>query len=189
MITATTIHPAGHAEATEGTHAGVEAEHGPTLLGLNAEGWVYTGVSIFLFLAFFVAKAHRMVLSTLDDRIAKAKQDLDEAAKMRADAEALLADAKKREKASQADAKSIVAAAHGEATNLVAKAEADAKQLIARRTTMAEQKIGAAETAAIADVRSRAANAAAAAAAAIIADKHDGKADKNLVDQTIARLN
>ena len=53
---------------------------------------------------------------------------------------------------------------------------------------MAEDKIAAAERAAIAEVRARAADAAAAAAGAIIAEKHGAEADKQLVDQTIAGL-
>jgi F-type H+-transporting ATPase subunit b len=53
---------------------------------------------------------------------------------------------------------------------------------------MAEDKIAAAERAAIAEVRSRAATAAAAAAAKLITEQHDASADKVMVDETIAGL-
>jgi F-type H+-transporting ATPase subunit b len=53
---------------------------------------------------------------------------------------------------------------------------------------MAEDKIAAAERAAIAEVRARAADAAANAAAKLIAQGHDAKADKALVDRTISTL-
>jgi F-type H+-transporting ATPase subunit b len=53
---------------------------------------------------------------------------------------------------------------------------------------MAEDKIGAAERAAVAEVRAKAASAAAAAAAALIAQRHDAEADRAMVDQAIAGL-
>ena len=81
------------------------------------------------------------------------------------------------------------AAAAEEAKQIVAKAKADATALVARRAKTAEEKIAAAERAAIADVRAKAASAAAAAAAQLIAKGHDSKADKPLIDQTIASLN
>jgi F-type H+-transporting ATPase subunit b len=172
-----------HTEVAGGEH------EGPTLLGLGAEGWVYTGVTIFLLLALFVGKAHKRIADALDGRIADTKRTLDEAARIRVDAEALLADAKKQQAASAANAKALLAAAEVEAGHVVAKAESDAKDLIARRTRMAEDSIAAAERSAIADVRARAAALATAAATQMIADGHSAEADKSIVDATIARLN
>ena len=37
-------------------HTEADGGHGPELLGLSAEGWVYTGISIFFLLAFVVFK-------------------------------------------------------------------------------------------------------------------------------------
>lgn len=182
---------AAHTVALTSADANHE-EEGPTLLGLGAEGWVYVGLTIFLLIAIFVAKAPKKITSALDARIAETKRELDEAKALRAEAEALLADARKRQAASVTDAKGIIALAEEEATDLIAKAKTDAADLIARRTHMAEDKIAAAERAAIAEVRARAAGAAATAAAALIAETHDAKADKVLVDGTIsglARLN
>ena len=78
--------------------------------------------------------------------------------------------------------------AHVEAKAIVDKAKADTTAVIARRQRMAEDKIGAAERSAIADLRAMAASAAAAAAGALIADKHDAKADKALVDEAIGAI-
>jgi F-type H+-transporting ATPase subunit b len=172
-----------HTEVAHGEH------HGPTLLGLDAEGWVYTGVTIFLVIAFVFGKAHKKIIEGLDGRIADTKRELDEAAAVRAEAEALLADAKKQQAASTKNAKAILAQAEAEATEVVAKAEVAAKDLIARRTRMAEDKIAAAELAAVADVRAKAANAAAMAAEQLIVAGHDAKADRGLVDSAISALN
>jgi len=162
--------------------------HGPYLLGLNAEGWVYVGLTIFLLIAVFVAKAPRKILDALDARIAEARRELDRAYAIRQEAEALLAEAHKRNAASAGDAAAIVAHAEAEAKALVAKAEADAADLVERRGKMAEDKIAAAERTAIADVRTKAAEAAARAAASLIAETHGASADKPLVDKTIAGL-
>jgi len=53
---------------------------------------------------------------------------------------------------------------------------------------MAEDKIAAAERAAVAEVRAKAADAATRAAASIIAETHGAGADKPLVDKAIAGL-
>lgn len=168
---------------SDGTHG-----EGPTLLGLGAEGWVYVGLTIFLLLAIFVGKAPKRIAEMLDERIAETKRQLDEAARLRAEAEGLLAEAKTRNAASAGDAAAIVAHAEDEAKALLAKAEADAKQLIARRREMADDKIAAAERGAVAEIRATAAAAAARAASAIIAEQHGAVADKALVDKTIAGL-
>ena len=174
---------AAHPEAA---HHGITT--GETVLGLNAEGWVYVSLTIFLIGLFWFGRAHHRVRDALDARIADTRRELDEAARLRAEAEALLAEAKKRNAASAGDAQAIVAPAEQEAAALLAKAEADADELMRRRAAMAEDKIAAAERQAVADVRAHAAEAAAAAAGEIIATQHGAKADKALVDRTIAGL-
>lgn len=166
-------------------HAGGE---GPTLLGLGAEGWVYVGLTIFLLLAVFVGKAPQKIVEALDARIAETRRQLDEARAVRAEAQALLAQATARNAASAGDAAAIIAHAEAEARLLLAKAEANATELMARRAKMAEDKIGAAERGAVAEVRARAADAAARTAAAVIAGHHGVDADRPLVDHVIARL-
>jgi F-type H+-transporting ATPase subunit b len=168
---------------TETTH------HEPELLGLNAEGWVYVGLTIFLLLAIFVVKAPKRIADALDSRIAETRRQLDEAKAIRAEAEALLAKAKAQQAASAGDAQAILAHAQVEAGDIIAEAEKTATELTARRAKMAEDKIAAAERGAIAEGRARAAAAATGAAARLIAEQHDAKADKALVDSTIAGLN
>jgi len=82
----------------------------------------------------------------------------------------------------------MLAHARDEADQIVAQAKTDASALIERRGKMAEDKIAAAERTAIAEVRAKAASAAASAAAKLIAERHDAGADKALVDKTIAGL-
>lgn len=169
-------------------HTEAAGDHGPTSLGLGAEGWVYVGLTIFILLAIFVGKAPKRITEALDARIAETRRQLDEAKSIRAEAEKLLAEARQRQQAAATEARAIMQQAETEAAALVAQADQNAETLIARRTRMAEDKIGAAERSAIAEVRARAADAAAHAATALIVDRHDAKADKALVDRSIADL-
>jgi F-type H+-transporting ATPase subunit b len=164
-----------------------ELHHEPTALGLTAPAWV--ALSMLVVVAIMIwQKVPGLIGRALDSKIASIRQQLDEAAALRAEAEALLAEAKKRDASSAADAKAIVDHAEAEAKALLVKAESDAAELVARRGKMAEDKIGAAERAAIAEVRAKAADVAARAAASIIAETHGAAADKTLVDKTIAGL-
>jgi F-type H+-transporting ATPase subunit b len=184
MAEEATMHATTQADGA--AHGG---EHGPELLGLSGEGWVYVGLSIFFLIAIFVAKAPKMITSILDDRIAETRRTLDEARAIRAEAEALLKNAQAQSKASAGDATAILENAEAEAKVLLADAKKHAAELTARRGKMAEDKIAAAERSAVAEVRAKAASAAASVAAQVIAQSHDVKADKSLVDAAIARLN
>jgi len=130
----------------------------------------------------------RMVASALDKRIAGIMTQLDEAAKLRAEAEALKTSYEKKSAEADAEIAGLRESAERQAFEIVAKAERDAKAMIARRKALAAEKIAAAERAAIDELRTRAASAATAAASGLIAKQHDAAADKALVDQAIAGL-
>lgn len=179
--------------AEEQAHsAGTVADGGhhaePTLLGIGAEGWVYTGVAIFLVLAVVIGKAPALIAAGLDDRIAGVKRQLDEAASLRAEAEALLADAKAAKAAAEADAAAIRARAETEAADLVKASEAAASEAIARQTAAASSRIAAAERTAAAELKAEVAAQVTRAAAAIIAARADKALQTRLTDEAIAGL-
>lgn len=177
------------AELTAETVAhGGEAHAEPTLLGFDAEGWVYTGVAIFIVLAIVVGKVPAIIASALDARIAGVKRQLDEAAALRAEAEALLADAKARQSAAVADAAAIRARAETEAADLVAASQLAASDAITRRTAAAEARIAAAERAAAADLKAEVAAQVTRAAAAIITARSDAELKTRLTEEAIAGL-
>jgi F-type H+-transporting ATPase subunit b len=165
----------------------VELHHEPSALGLTAPAWVAVAMLVVIGIMIW-QKVPALIAKALDGKIASIRQQLDEAAALRAEAETLLAGAKKRDASSAADAKAIVEHAEAEAKALLAKAKTDSQELVQRRGKMAEDKIAAAERTAVAEVRARAADVAARAATAIIAETHGAAADKPLVDKTIAGL-
>jgi len=173
----------GHTSAPGGAEHVVD----PTGWGLNSTGWV--AVAALIVLAIFLwKKVPAAIGRMLDTRIAAIRTQLDEASKLRAEAETLRAEYETRAKTAQAEAATMREHAHQEAQQILVKAKADAEALMARRAKMAEDKIAAAERAAIAEVRARAADTAAKAAGLLIQQQHGADADRNLVDRSIAGL-
>ena len=179
--------------ALHGTVSGTGAEGGPehvvepTALGFNSTGWVGI-VALVVLLGMLWRKVPAMIGRSLDTRIAAIRSQLDEAARLRGEAEALRNEYQARARTAETEAATMREHAHLEAQAIVAKAKADAEQLMDRRARMAEDKIAASERAAIAEVRARAADAAAKAAATLIAEHHDAAADRAMVGRTIAGL-
>ncbi|MBB3346665.1 hypothetical protein [Sphingomonas sp. BK069] len=179
----------GYAASTE--HGGAGDHVAPTALGFNDTGWVGIAALVVL-IGMVIVRVPKTIAAMLDKRIGEIRRQLDEAAALRREAEALRDEYAARARSAEADAAKMRENAHHEAAEIVAKAKADTEQLMDRRARMAEDKIAAAERAAIAEVRARTAEAAAAAAAALIAERHGAESDKALVDRAIAgvgRLN
>ena len=141
-----------------------------------------------VFALMLYMKVPAIVAGMLDKQIADIRKQLDDAARLRGEAEALKAEYEKKVRDAAKDADALRAAADGEAKLIVAKAKADATALIERRAKSAEEKIAAAERGAIADLRAKAAQAATRAAYGLIAEGHDAGADKKLVDAAIAGI-
>lgn len=167
---------------------GATAEHaGPAVWGLGPVFWVSLAMLILIGIMVW-KKVPAMVGAMLDSRIAAIRTQLDEAAALRSEAEALRGEYQAKLAALDAESAAMRARAEQDAAAVVAKAKEDVKTLIARRQKMAEERISAAERAAVQDVRAAAAQTAVAAAAALISAGHDASADKPLVDEAIATL-
>ena len=174
--------------ATTIAASGGPIEMGGHHVGFNSPG-VWVAASMLVVIGFMLWKGvPGLIARALDNKIASIRAQLDEAARLRVEAETLRAEYQGRAAAAADEAKAILAHARDEAETMLAKAKRDAETLVARRTRMAEDKIAAAERAAIAEVRARVASVSAAAAARLIAERHDAGADKALIDKTIAEL-
>lgn len=176
------------AEPLHGT--AVADEHhqpSPTAWGMDSTGWVAVAALLTILLLVW-RRAHKGIGGALDARIATIRSQLDEAKRLRAEAEALKAEYATKATEAEAEAAAMREHAHAEAAAIVAKAEADAEELTTRRARMAEDRIAAAERQAIAEVRAKAADAAAKAAAVLIADRLGAEGDRALIDRTITGL-
>lgn len=178
--------PAGETHATTEAHGGSH-EPDPSVFGMDATGWVSLAMAVLVGVLIW-KKVPAMIAAVLDKQIAGIRSQLDEAAKLRAEAEALKAEYQGKLSTVEKEAVTIKAHAEDEAKQILEEAKANAAALVGRRLKMAEDKIGAAERAAVAEIRGKAVNAATAAAATLIAQTHDAKADKALIDSSIGSL-
>ncbi len=179
------------ATAEHAAASGGEEHHAEAVVGgiaLLTPGFFVALAMLIVFAIMLKARVPALIAKALDSRIAGIREQLDEAAKLRAEAEALRDEYVRKGKEAAAEIKAMKEAAEHQADEIVEKAKRDSEALIARRKAMAEEKIAAAERAAIEEVRTRAAQAATAAAAELIARKHDAEADRKLVDEAISSL-
>ena len=154
---------------------------------INAEFWVAVAFVIFVGFLFYMG-LHRTILDALDQRGARIKAELDEALRLKEEAQNLLTQYKRRHAEAEREAEGIIAGARSEAERVAAEAKAKMEDFIARRTKMAETKIAQAEQQALADVRAAAAEAAVAAAERILADTVKGKVADDLIAQGIREV-
>ncbi len=173
--------------STAATHAG--AEHAvPSALGFDATMLVALAMLVVIGIAVW-KKVPAIIGGLLDKQIAGIREQLDAATNLRKEAEAIKAEYQAKAAEAEQAATAMRAAAEKEAIDIVAKAKIDATALIASRQAMAESKIGAAERAAIAQVREKSATIAAAAAEQILAKQLAGGKDQALIDAAISKLN
>ena len=153
----------------------------------NAELWVAIGLLLF-FVIVVVAKVPALVAGILDAKAAKIQSDLDEAARLRSEAEAMLAQIRKEKAEAEQQAKAMLQAAEEEAARLEVEAEERLAESIARREQLAERRIAQAEAQATAEVKAAAADQAAAAAERILAARVASGAEDPLLDQAIGQI-
>jgi F-type H+-transporting ATPase subunit b len=151
------------------------------------ETWVAIAFLIFVGILFKVGVPN-LLFKSLDDRAARIKSELDEALRLRREAENILAEYRRRQDEAEKTAQSIIHNASVEAERLAVEAQNKAEEFIARRTKMAETKIAQAESQALADVRAAAADIAVAAAESILTSTTKGAAAEALVAKGIADL-
>jgi F-type H+-transporting ATPase subunit b len=153
----------------------------------DAEFWIAVGL-VVLFGILIYAKVPAMALKALDDRGAKIRAELDEALRLRQEAQELLAQITVQREAAEKTAGEIVANAEADAARLRAEAELRLADQIERRRAMAERQIANAEAKAAQDVKAAAAEAAAALAEAVMAERLKGLSSDPLVDRAVDEL-
>ncbi len=152
----------------------------------NPRTWV--AVAFVIFFVLFGRKIWAALTKLLDDRASTIRAELEEASRLRREAEEMLREAQIRRAAALAEAKALIEGARAEAARFAAAAAADAEAAGRRRERMALERIAAAEKAAIDDVRITAADIATMATRQVIAETLTPGADAVLVDRAIASL-
>jgi F-type H+-transporting ATPase subunit b len=158
----------------------------------NAEFFVALSFVAFIGLLIYL-RVHHQIGQALDDRQARIRSELDEARRLRDEAEKLVAEYRRKQHEAESEAQAMIASANAEAERIATEAKARMEEFVARRTRIAETKISQAEAQALADVRAAAADAAVSAAERILTQTAKGKVADRLIGQGIkdvaAKLN
>ena len=153
-----------------------------------ADPRTWVGVAFLIFFVIFGRKIWVVVAGILDKRAADIRAELAAAARLRSEAEALLAEARLQRQAALKDAEALLANAQLEAARVAETAREEATASAGRRERMAMDRIGAAEKAAVTEVRLAAADVASRAAAQVLSQGFGPEQDAALVDRAIQGL-
>ena len=115
-----------------------------------------------------------MIAKVLDERAETIRKEIDEARRLREDAQKLLADYQQKHRSAGQEAEAIVEEARREAEAFAQETRAGLKDTLERRTKLAEDKIARAEAQAVDEVRAAAVEMAIAAAEKILREKAAG---------------
>ena len=152
----------------------------------DPEFWVLVAFVIVIVGGFI--KLGPGIGKALDDRAERIRAELDEAQRLREDAQQTLAEYQRKQRDALKEAEAIIAHAKSEAERIGRQAAQDLEAALERRTRQAEEKIAQEEAKALIDVRNAAIDIAIAAARGIIAAQLDAKAGGALIDEAINAL-
>jgi F-type H+-transporting ATPase subunit b len=152
----------------------------------QSEFWV--AIAFICAVAIMVWKASPTITKMLDSRAAKIRADLDEAARLRNEAQRTLIEFQQKQRDALQEAEKIVAQAKLEAGRVAQQAERDLASAMERRQKQAVEKIALAETRAIAEVRNQAVDIAIGAVRRILAEDLPATRKTALIDDAIANL-
>ena len=150
------------------------------------EFWVL--VATVILVAALWKRGQQALTSSLDARAARIRGELDEAANLRAAAQATLAEYQLKQRDAAAEAQAIVNHAAEEAARLAAQTARDMDAALARRRQLTRERIAQAEAQALAEIRAAAIDLAIAAAREVITQSLDDTHRAALVDAAIAQL-
>lgn len=162
--------------AAEGHHAGLLSD---------PHVWVLFSAVLFGVLAF--KKGKQPLLNMLDSRTARIKAELEEAERLKAEAQALLADCQKKNRDAVQTAQKIVDNAREAAELIQKEAEKKLSENLARREALLLERIARAESDAVNELRNQAADLASVAAERLLAEAM-GKRGSKLIDEAIEEL-
>jgi len=108
------------------------------MMSLEPEFWVALGFFLFVGVLVYFGIPQKM-LAALDSRGARIKAELDDARRLRDEAEGLLAEYRRKRQDAEREADAIIAGARDEAERVAAEAKARMEEFVARRSKILTQ--------------------------------------------------
>ncbi len=159
----------------------------PFLSLYNTDIVVLIAFLLFLGILYYY-KVPGIITGFLDRRAEQIRSDLDEARRLREEAQQLVASYERKLREVKDQAERIVARAGQEARDAAEQARRDMETQVARRLAAADEQLAAAEADALRSVRNRAVSVAIAAAAEIMARQMTDAEAGKLIDDGIAQV-
>ncbi|MCB1389539.1 MAG: F0F1 ATP synthase subunit B [Rhodobacteraceae bacterium] len=153
----------------------------------NTEFVVWIAFIVFIGVLLYF-KVPGLIGAQLDRRAATIRSELDEARKLREEAQELRASFERKKAEVKDQAERIVAKAKADAELAASQAKKDLEATIARRLSAAEDQIAAAEASAVKEVRDRAIAVSVAAAAELIAKNLSAEDAGKMIEDSIATV-
>jgi F-type H+-transporting ATPase subunit b len=149
--------------------------------------WVAAAFVLFV-IAMLYYKVPKLIAKVLDDRAEGIASQLEEARKLREEAQTLLASYERQQRDAEGEAQEILDHAKVEAERAMADAKVALEETIVRREALAQDKITQAEATAVKEVRDVAVEVAVATARILVAENLQSDQADALVDKSIAEL-
>ena len=156
------------------------------ILSHNTTAWV--AMSFVLLVALLVKVARSKINAVLDDKIAQIKAEIETAERLKAEAQALLADFQQKQREAEKAAEDIIEAGRKSAEGVFKMAESDLAESMERREAQLADRLKRIEEKAIADIQDHAADLAMQATREIVVKTLDEKTSGKLVDQAISSV-
>lgn len=156
------------------------------LLAHDTSLWVAISFAIFALIAFKLGR--KSVVSSLDARIEEVKSEIENAERLRVEAQELLAQYQRKQRDAEKEAKEMVSKAKEQAKQLRKTAETDLAELMDRRETQLAERLRRLEENAVAEIQNHAADLAVAATTEMIVQTLDEKTNASLNEESIKSL-
>ena len=145
-------------------------------------------VALIILIAIIYKPLSRVVLGALDGHAAKVRGELEEAKRLREEAQHLLAEQQRKVAAGKDQAQAIVQQARAEAERQTRRHQVELEATLQRRTEQAMDRIAREEQLALQEVRARAATLAIRTTERLLAEQLDGQRAQALLDDAIGEV-
>lgn len=156
------------------------------LLAHDTGLWVTISFIVFAFIAFKLGR--KSVVGGLDARIEEVKGEIENAERLRVEAQELLAQYQRKQRDAEKEAKEMIDHAKEQAKQLRKTAETDLAELMDRRETQLSERMRRLEENAVAEIQNHAADLAVAATTEMIVQTLDEKTNAALNEESIKSL-
>ena len=153
---------------------------------LDEKFWV--ALSFFIFILLVIRPVAKVIVSGLDNRSRRVKDELDRAVALREEAQAILADYKRRQQEALTEAQHIIEQAESSASHMLEEARQELEEALNRRVQMAMQKISQYESVVLQEVRGNTVNLAINAVTAILKEDLKKDAIDGLIEPSITEI-